>query len=71
MKAERRHSRLPFPCASSVAQEQHESEPYVSDSVSPGISSFSYVSEQVVNPRMHKKHLLGQTGGGNVVLISL
>lgn len=61
VKAGQHHSLLPSPCASSVPQEVDESGPYASDSVSPGISSFSYVSEQVLDPRMHKKHLLGQT----------
>lgn len=63
MKAGQRHSLLPCPRASSAPQEEDESGPYASVSVSAGISSFFYASEQVLNPRMHKKHLLGQTGG--------
>lgn len=63
MKAGQHQSLLPSPCASSAPQGEDESGPYASDSVSLGISSFSYASEQVLNPRMHKKHLLGQTGG--------
>lgn len=68
MKAEYCHSLFPSQCASSADQEQDESGPYVLDSVSPGVSSFSYASERFLNPRMHKKHLLGQTGGNNVLI---
>lgn len=62
MKAGRRHSLFPFPRVSLAPLEEDESGPYVSDSVSSGISFFSCPSEQVLNPKMHKKYLLGQTG---------